>query len=99
MSHNSTETHWQVVPDLELRWLEWDDEFIVYNTGSGDTHLLNTLATALIQYLQQASASLSQLIDYSVNTLGVTPDEDFEKNLKDLFAELERSGLIERCAP
>jgi len=92
----SNQYRWQIISGFELRWLNWDDEFVVYHTGSGDTHLLNSMAAIILEQMASSSLSLQELSDYFIHSLGINPDNDFEKNLKQLVTELERSGLIER---
>ena len=92
----SNQYRWQIISGFELRWLNWDDEFVVYHTGSGDTHLLNSMAAIILEQMASSSLSLQELSDHFIHSLGINPDNDFEKNLKQLVTELERSGLIER---
>ena len=44
-------TIWRVPPGNMLAWRGWDDEFLVYNTASGQTHHLNFLAGEALRSL------------------------------------------------
>ena len=39
---------WRLVPGQLLRARQWDDEFVVYNDLSGDTHLLDAAAMDIL---------------------------------------------------
>lgn len=87
---------WKVNPEFPLQWQVWDDEFVVYNTGSGDTHLLDTLAAEVLQSLEREPADLSELIDRVVASLKIEPDSKFSDYLEQLLYDFHKLGLIQR---
>jgi PqqD family protein of HPr-rel-A system len=72
-----------------LQRREWDGETVLYNDLSGDTHLLNDAALALLLALQQAPQSRQQLAEL----LG-EPGPDLDA-VDALLGELEALSLIE----
>ena len=90
------DTRWKVNPEFPLHWRSWDDEFVVYNTGSGDTHLLDTLAAEVLQSLEIESADLPELIDRVTASLRIEPDSKFSDYLGQLLSDLHKLGLIQR---
>ncbi|MEO7494741.1 MAG: HPr-rel-A system PqqD family peptide chaperone [Massilia sp.] len=52
---------WRVVPGQALLHRGWDDEYVLYNNLSGDTHLLDASAIELLLLLQRAPAGLASL--------------------------------------
>lgn len=78
---------WRLVPGQLLRARGWDDEFVVYNDLSGDTHLIDAAAMAVLLDLQAAPAGL-------VLTSGA---DDDPSALDELLGTLEIASLIE-CA-
>jgi PqqD family protein of HPr-rel-A system len=54
---------WRLVPGQSLRFRQFDDEFVVYNDLSGDTHLLGDSAAHLLSVLQQGPAASAALLD------------------------------------
>lgn len=74
----------------------WDDEYVVYNSLSGDTHLLNLTAGQVLLKLQKSpmdSMSLANLIpptDQSKSYL------EHEHQIEHLLAELDTLNLIEK---
>jgi len=87
---------WRAIRGFELYWHAWDNEFVVYHSGSGDTHLLNLLAATALQSLQQAPADLSELTAQIASRHGLEIDEDFQRSMEELVTELARLGLIEQ---
>jgi PqqD family protein of HPr-rel-A system len=90
------DTRWKVNSEFPLHWRRWDDEFVVYNSGSGDTHLLDPVAAEALQNLEQESADLSELVVRVAASLEIEPDTDFAAYLEQLLSDLYKLGLIER---
>ena len=55
-------TVWTVPVGNLLVWRAWDDEFLVYNTASGQAHHLNLLAGAALRSLEAEPGSASDLV-------------------------------------
>ena len=89
-------TRWRVLSEFSLHWQSWDDEFVVYNSGSGDTHLLDPVAAEALQNLEQESADLSELVARVAASLEIEPDTDFAAYLEQLLSDLYKLGLIAR---
>lgn len=54
---------WRLAPGQRLLHRCWDGECVLYNDLSGDTHLLDEFALALLQQLQAQPQSAEQLAD------------------------------------
>ncbi len=52
---------WRLVPGQRLQYRCWDGECVLYNDLSGDTHLLDEFALALLEQLQAAPQAAAQL--------------------------------------
>jgi PqqD family protein of HPr-rel-A system len=53
---------WRIAPGQQLAARGWNDEFVLYNNLSGDTHLLDGDSMALLAHLQTGPASLAALV-------------------------------------
>jgi PqqD family protein of HPr-rel-A system len=93
---STTSPRWKVNSEFPLHWRSWDDEFVVYNSGSGDTHLLDPVAAEALQSLEQESADLSELVDRVSGSMEIEPDTEFSAYLEQLLSDLYKLGLIER---
>lgn len=54
---------WCLRPGQTLRHWQWDDEYVLYNDLSGDTHLLDDAAIEILLLLKQSPASFQALAD------------------------------------
>jgi PqqD family protein of HPr-rel-A system len=54
---------WRLRPGQTLQFRHWDDEYVLYNDLSGDTHLLDDAAFELLLALNRGPASFSALAD------------------------------------
>jgi PqqD family protein of HPr-rel-A system len=82
---------------VRLSWRIWDDEVVVYDHGSGDTHLLDS-PTAAVLHLCEASQGAIGFNDIS-SCLGEFVEVDSPNELSEygqsIIANLRRLGLIE----
>jgi PqqD family protein of HPr-rel-A system len=93
----STEApRWRVPTGFSLHWQSWDDEFVVYHSGSGDTHLLDVVAAEALQSLQKKPANLSELARKVSASLEIKLDDKLSAYLERLLSDFHRLGLVER---
>lgn len=48
---------WRLRPEQALRYRQWDEEYVLYNDLSGDTHLLDGAAIEILLALARGPAS------------------------------------------
>ncbi|WP_394780932.1 HPr-rel-A system PqqD family peptide chaperone [Undibacterium sp.] len=74
----------------------WDEEYVVYNPRSGDSHLLSYIAGQLLLKLQHpldSKALVEQLsIDWQFDS-----EQDAAVQIDAMLAELDALALIERA--
>lgn len=87
---------WRVISDSALHFRFWNEECIVYNSLSGDTHLLDLAATQILLHLQQAPSDAITLAGSLAPLLQTEMDGDFSLQVERLLADLDTLGLIER---
>jgi PqqD family protein of HPr-rel-A system len=71
----------------------------VFNTGSGDTHLLDSLSGEVLRILQQFPLSASELTVRVATTLGLEVEHVSLSRIDDLLAQFSALGLIESVQP
>jgi len=81
---------WKLLEGQTLNCRGWDDEFMVYNDVSGDSHLLGIDAMELLRRLRSGPASEEMLAE----ALAVAPDE--REGLALTLEQLAGLFLIER---
>lgn len=52
---------WRLAPGQRLQYRCWDGECVLYNDLSGDTHLLDEFALALLEQLEAGPQAAAQL--------------------------------------
>lgn len=78
----------------ELHWRSWDDDVVVFNECSGDTHLLNLAGAEILRFLIERPANLGDLIDLLARRLDVEADEHLSAYIKSALVDFARLGLI-----
>ena len=83
-----------------LEWLEWDEQAVVFNPRSGDTHLLNLVERTALACLDdrglcvRAEGDLDALVTAVSSQLDITADERLRQYLHRLIAQFDELGLI-----
>jgi PqqD family protein of HPr-rel-A system len=82
---------WRALPTLSESLFFWDDECVVFNHLSGDTHLLSALAGQLLLELQPVPPHAAGLaVDAKLQ-----PSAQSRHEFDDILAELSALALIE----
>lgn len=66
---------WHLVEGTELLWHTGDEASLVYNTLSGDTHLLDNLSASLLDILNSGEVMESNLVGIAADELSIEPAE------------------------
>jgi PqqD family protein of HPr-rel-A system len=82
---------WGLAPGQALLHREWDGEYLLYNSLSGDTHLLDARAMRMLQALQAGVLPQPAL----AALLGCPPGPAGQEELDAMLASLEALSLIE----
>jgi hypothetical protein len=73
--------------------VEWKDEIVIYQTSSGDTHLLVGFAKSVFVFcLSKECFRLTEIVDYA-RTL-YTAINDIERNIELVLENLVQKDLI-----
>ena len=85
---------WQLSPGQLFRFRQFDDEFVVYNDLSGDTHLLGDSAMHLLSVLQHGPQSSDTLTCALADGLASTRDDAFDAQARAVIVQLAALHLI-----
>jgi len=88
------ETVWKVPPGSRLAWRVWDNEFLVYNTASGQTHHLNFLAGEALRSLEVEPGSANQLVCRLADQFEIAQDSPPLQMIDGLIRQFDELGLI-----
>ncbi len=86
---------WHLTPGQSFRLLRFDDEFVLFNDLSGDTHLLGDAAVHILSVLQQGGpASSDVLVGSLAAALECAREPGFEAEAAEVLAQLAAFSLI-----
>jgi PqqD family protein of HPr-rel-A system len=87
---------WRAADPLRVtRHWAGEAECVVYSPRSGDVHLLNPAAAALLEAISDHALNADELIERLAAAAGRAPDEEFTRAVEDALTILDREGLIE----
>lgn len=67
----------------------------MYSPRSGDVHLLNPAARALLEAISDEALTADELVEQLASAAGRPPDEELTRAVEDVLTILDREGLIE----
>jgi len=91
-------TCWITVSDATLHWKTWGDECVVYNSGSGQTHVLDPIAVLLIRRINEGAVDSEELFCHISKLLDVPLSADVRTTLEATLWYLDELSLIEPSA-
>ena len=87
-------TVWTVPSANGLEWQEFDNEFLVYNSASGQTHHLNLLAGEALRSLEDEAARTHELVRRLADQFEIAEDSPSLQAIDQLIHEFDALGLI-----
>lgn len=88
------EKKWQSLENIGVFTSEWEDDIIVYNPKSGETHQLNLLALDALAFMQQPTC-LEHLAQHLSSLYQVSDLADLSVQLLSLIEQFDDLGLIQ----
>jgi PqqD family protein of HPr-rel-A system len=79
-----------------LHWRRWDNEYVLYDAESGDTHLLDAVGRAVLTALGAGPLDFEALAARVAQDICVELDPDLIAHLRGLLRGLESAGLLAR---
>jgi PqqD family protein of HPr-rel-A system len=86
---------WRIVPNATLHWQTWDDDCIVFNSASGQTHLLDPLPALLLRQVDEGCSDRELLLNGTAKLLDVELTAEIRGLLDQALKQLDDAGLIE----
>lgn len=91
--------NWRLRTGQSLRTLAGDDESVVYNDRSGETHLLSAAAVGLLEHLREGPADFSSICLALEKAWEFESAAELQRVVVVLTDELDALGLIELSLP
>jgi PqqD family protein of HPr-rel-A system len=86
---------WRITRGCQLLWRRWDEEYIVYNTGSGNTHLLDSISGDVLRYLEEHPSNQQKLAAELAGGLDLNKTPEISSQIEELLIRFRDLGLIE----
>lgn len=87
---------WQFNQTCSLCSKQFDESrYIVFDEGSGQTHIVNELCLDVLEILQICSLNMETLADALARRNGLFLDREWCSYIYDMLADLDQRGLIE----
>jgi PqqD family protein of HPr-rel-A system len=83
---------WKTFP---LTCKAWDQEFVVFNSASGNTHLINPVTAKILSILGLRPISALELSRHIAAEMQLDTDEEIVQRVEVLLETLDHLGLIE----
>ncbi|RJG01870.1 HPr-rel-A system PqqD family peptide chaperone [Noviherbaspirillum sedimenti] len=90
---------WQAISPQSLHTRTWDDEVVVYDALSGNTHLLGLAAARLLAAIAQAPGDIAALAHTLEQHWPDLTAEEAHTHVDAMLAELAGIGLIAAVSP
>ncbi|HEX8613370.1 MAG TPA: HPr-rel-A system PqqD family peptide chaperone [Telluria sp.] len=87
---------WHIVPGQRLQYRQWDQEAVLFNDLSGDTHLLDADALALLLAVQAGASDLAALRTALRADDDPESEDEADAALQALIEQLASISLIEQ---
>lgn len=81
-------------PLLDLNWKQWDGEWVVFESVSGQTASFDALEAAAIGCFEHAALDLQALTATMADDLGISPGPDLEQHLQAFVEDLFLRGWL-----
>jgi PqqD family protein of HPr-rel-A system len=89
---------WKIVPDATLYWKVWNDQCVVFNSASGETHLLDPIPALLIRQLAAGLSDTEELVVETARLLDLEVTPLVQQTFLETLRKLDALGLIEAAA-
>ena len=78
-----------------IRCRFWDDECVIYNQLTGETHLVDGMGAEIFKLISEKPATRTQLLKNIQSVFELETDSDMEGLLDNLILEYQKLGLVE----
>lgn len=93
----TSQRRWQLVPWFDPICKTWDDETIVFNRFSAETHLFDNLSLEIVDSLSKASLPEVDLLEMLAQSCGVDCDDEFAMAIQTRLDVLVKLDVIRVC--
>jgi PqqD family protein of HPr-rel-A system len=93
-SSQADSVKWLVDKGIGWAWVCWEQDVVIYNANSGETHLLNRLAFEALKLLNQKSLNIDELSKGLEQKFEGLDLGELKSQLSDLLAAFQKLGFV-----
>lgn len=86
---------WRTIRDDAFLFRAWDDEVVIYNSLSGDTHIIDRTAAQILQTLQQTPSDVGTLAQLVAAELQCEPGDELSQDIESVLSDMAALSLVE----
>ena len=88
--------YYGLLSNASLHWAGWNDEYVVFDEASGQTHQLDAVRAYVLHLLGDGPQSVAE-VSLALRALPAFPaDSAANEILGSIFSEFETSGVVKR---
>lgn len=88
-------TGWKILEEDALHWERWGEQYALYDSLSGETHLLPEFSARVLQQLSVRPRTADALAEALCSGSGESCDPAFIEQVSQLLVQLQTAGLTE----
>ena len=88
-------TGWKILEEDALHWEKWGEQYALYDSLSGETHLLPEFSARVLQQLSVHPCTADTLARMLCEGSGEICEQTFVEHVSQLLAQLQAAGLTE----
>jgi PqqD family protein of HPr-rel-A system len=89
-----TANRFRLNPVVELHWVGWHDEYVVFDETSGQTHLLDSLRAFLLNALSEREHDVESLLFELEHAAEMENNRSLRDTVNSILAEFDTVGLL-----
>lgn len=86
---------YKINPATSLHWASWDDEYVVFDEGSGQTHQMDSVRAFILNTLSEKSRNFDDLVSELASIPSLTASGQLNGLIEKVLNELCTHGLVE----
>jgi PqqD family protein of HPr-rel-A system len=94
-SLNADTQRWRLLGEEPPRYRNWDGDYVIFNSFSGQTHYLDIVTGRVFERLMLGPSSREELRCEIADFLDLEDDHQVANMISRILGELEEVGLIE----
>ncbi|MDB5823259.1 MAG: HPr-rel-A system PqqD family peptide chaperone [Herminiimonas sp.] len=86
---------WRTIRDDAILFCPLEDEVVIYDALSGDTHVIDATAAQILQALQQSPSDVTTLAQLLARQLQCETGDALNEDIEGVLADMAALSLVE----